>query len=200
VKIRILPHAIGLLFGLSCGGMVAVAQEGIPKDSGAVGVVTSEAAPEIEVAFGPEGGAEALVVKFIASAGSSIRLAGYAFSSPVVVDSLAAAARRGVDVQVVLDHGHNVTEDDKGIGRKALARLARAHVVIRTSSAFRHLHDKFIVADARHVQTGSYNYSKSANLNSENVLVIWRDPALAAKYLRHWQSRFESGKPWLGQE
>lgn len=32
-----------------------------------------------------------------------------------------------------------------------------------------------------------------ANRNSENVVVIWNDPALAAKYLAHWESRFKAG-------
>lgn len=37
----------------------------------------------IEVAFSPEAGAEALVVKVITAARTSIRLAGYSFTSPV---------------------------------------------------------------------------------------------------------------------
>ena len=43
----------------------------------------------------------------------------------------------------------------------------------------------------RHVQTGSYNYAASSNKNSENVLVVWNDPPLAATYLQHWESRFK---------
>ena len=42
-------------------------------------------ASRIEVAFSPEAGSEALVVKVIASARQSIRLAGYSITSPAVV-------------------------------------------------------------------------------------------------------------------
>jgi phosphatidylserine/phosphatidylglycerophosphate/cardiolipin synthase-like enzyme len=96
-------------------------------------------------------------------------------------------------VQVVVDRRHNLDEDTKGIGQKALARLAKAKVAVRMNSAYRIHHDKFVIVDARHVQTGSYNYAASANRNSENVLLVRNDPALAAKYLEHWRSRFDAG-------
>lgn len=48
-----------------------------------------------------------------------------------------------------------------------------------------------MVIDARTVQTGSFNYSRAAERdNSENAVVMWDDPALAAAFLRHWQSRW----------
>lgn len=149
-----------------------------------------------EVAFGPEAGAEALILKHIAGAKSAIRVAAFAFSSPVIVDALVAARKRGVDVQLVVDHEHNVATDPKGIGRKALDTLAQAGATARTNSHYRIHHDKFIVVDSRDVQTGSYNYAVSANRNSENVLVVRNDPALAAKYLAHWESRFREGAPY----
>lgn len=149
-----------------------------------------------EVAFGPEAGAEALILKHIAGAKSAIRVAAFAFSSPVIVDALVAARKRGVDVQLVVDQEHNVATDPKGIGRKALDTLVQAGAVARTNSHYRIHHDKFIIVDGRDVQTGSYNYAVSANRNSENVLVIRDDPALAAKYLAHWESRFREGAPY----
>ncbi len=195
-----LSRLLGLLMVAPFWGAGAMAQPAGTGGAGAAGAVSPEPASTIEAAFGPEAGAEALVLRVIASADSTIRLAGYAFSSAAVVDGLVAAARRGVDVQVVVDHGHNVPEGATCVSQKVFSRLAKAGVVVRTNSTFRHLHDKFIVVDGRHVQTGSYNYAKSANLNSENVIVIWRDPALAAKYLSHWKARFDGGKACPGKE
>jgi len=149
---------------------------------------------QTEVAFGPEGGAEALILKFIANAKSTIRVAAFAFSSPVIVDALVAAQQRGVDVKLVVDHKHNVETDPRGIGRAALAAMVKAGAIARTNANYRVHHDKFIIADSRHVQTGSYNYAVSANRNSENVLVVWDDPELAEEYLAHWASRFNEGR------
>ena len=33
----------------------------------------------------------------------------------------------------------------------------------------------------------------AARRNSENVLVVWNNPQVAASYLKHWQSRYEQG-------
>lgn len=162
--------------------------------------IASTSTSSIEVAFGPEGGAEALIIKTITNAKFSIRLAAFAFSSPVIMEALLAAKRRGVNIQIVADQKHNVKEDEKGIGRKALGTLVGANILVRTNSDYRIHHDKFIIVDARHVQTGSYNYASSANRNSENVLVVWNDPALAAKYLAHWESRFKAGAEYYAQK
>lgn len=144
----------------------------------------------IESAFSPGGGSEALVLKVIGTAERSIRLAAYSFTSPSVVRELLAAKRRGVDVCVIVD--------DKGNKGKAsvaaLNLLASANIPTRTLSVYAIHHDKYVVADERHVQNGSFNYSQAAaKSNSENVLVVWNNPGLAADYLRHWQSRWEEG-------
>lgn len=151
---------------------------------------------EIQVAFSPEGGAEALVLKVIRSAEASIRLAAYSFTSPNVVRALIDAKRRGVDVAVVVDRRINGGETRSNAPREALNLLVNAGIPTRTVSAWTIHHDKFIVADGRHVQTGSFNYTASAaKRNSENVLVIWRNPDLAKNYLTHWQSRWVLGIP-----
>lgn len=51
-----------------------------------VGCAVQPSAPaqEVEVAFSPDAGAEALVLKTIGVARQSIRLAGYSFTSPAV--------------------------------------------------------------------------------------------------------------------
>ena len=127
------------------------------------------------MAFSPEAGAEALVVKVISAARTSVRLAGYSFTSPVVVRSLMDAKRRGIDVKVVID--------DKGNrGQANLAAINSIH------------HDKYIVVDGKTTETGSFNFSQAAaKSNSENVLVVWDDPVIAARYLHQWESRWKQG-------
>lgn len=56
-------------------------------------------------------------------------------------------------------------------------------------------HDKVIIVDGRHVETGSFNYTASAEkYNSENAIVMWDAPELAAQYQKHWQSRWDQGR------
>ncbi len=144
----------------------------------------------IEAAFSPDGGAEALVLKVIGAARTSLRLAGYSFTSPKVVRALLDARQRGVDIAVVVDNDGNRSKASK----QALNLLVNAKVPTRTIDRYAIHHDKYIVVDGRHVETGSFNYSASAaSRNSENVLVVWNNPTLAAQYLQHWQNRYDQG-------
>jgi phosphatidylserine/phosphatidylglycerophosphate/cardiolipin synthase-like enzyme len=151
---------------------------------------TSPSGSQIEVAFSPEAGSEALVLKVIDSARVSIRLAGYSFTSPSIVRALIDAKRRGVDVRVLID--------DKGNRGKsniaAMNLLVGANIPTRVISAYAIHHDKYIVVDGKHTQTGSFNYTQAAaKSNSENVLVVWSNPKVAASYLAHWESRWAQG-------
>ncbi|CAG9260871.1 Phosphatidylserine/phosphatidylglycerophosphate / cardiolipin synthase-like protein [Burkholderia diffusa] len=152
--------------------------------------------PAIEVGFSPEGSAEQLVLQAIGSARSSIRLAAYSFTSPQVVNALIAAKRRGVDVAVVVDEKNNLREDARS-GRAALNLLVNNGIPARTISVYPIHHDKYFVVDGQSVETGSFNYSQAAaRRNSENAVVIWRDPVLARAYLEHWQSRWVQAVPY----
>ncbi|RZF23532.1 phospholipase D family protein [Paraburkholderia sp. UYCP14C] len=158
--------------------------------SGALGAPAGQA---VEVGFSPEGDAEALVLKVIGSAHTSIRLAGYSFTSPKVVGALLEAKRRSVDVAVVVDDKGNRSKTSQ----QALNLLVNAGIPTRTIERYAINHDKFVVVDGRHLETGSFNYSAAAaTRNSENVLVLWNNPALAGRYLQHWQSRFDQGRDY----
>ena len=146
--------------------------------------------PQIEVAFSPDGNAEALVLKVITSAKNSICLAGYSFTSPSIVRALIDAKRRGVDVRVLLD--------DKGNRGKAniaaMNLIVGAGIPTKVISAYAIHHDKYILVDGKHTETGSFNYSQAAaKSNSENVLVVWNNEDVAAQYADHWNDRWRQG-------
>ncbi|MFM9428236.1 phosphatidylserine/phosphatidylglycerophosphate/cardiolipin synthase-like enzyme [Variovorax sp. GrIS 2.14] len=145
---------------------------------------------QIEVGFSPEAGAEALVLKVIGSARQSARLAGYSFTSPNIVRALIEAHKRGVDVKVLVD-------DRGNRGKASIAAMnliAGADIPIKVISTYAIHHDKYIVVDSLHTETGSFNYSQAAaRSNSENTLVVWNNPKLAAQFTAHWDSRWAQG-------
>ena len=56
------------------------------------------------------------------------------------------------------------------------------------------MHDKFIVVDGQLVETGSFNFTSSAeSRNAENVLVL-HDPVVAQRYGQEW------GRLWAESE
>jgi len=163
------------------------------RGAGRANGAAAPAGQVIDVAFSPNEGSEELVVRAIASARSNIGVAAYSFTSPVVAKALLTARKRGVDVRVVVDENGNRSKASLA----ALNLLASAGIPTRTISRYAIHHDKYMVIDKVTVQTGSFNYSKAAaKSNSENVVVIWNNPDVALTYLKHWQDRFDQGKPY----
>jgi len=148
------------------------------------------AASGVNVGFSPEGSAETQVLGVIDHAQTEIRLAGYSFTSPEIASSLIRARTRRVDVRMVLDERANQNRNS----RAAINLLAARGIQVRLNGKYGALHYKFIVADGRTVETGSYNYPRAAaRRNSENALIIENMPELASRYLQHWQSRWDEG-------
>jgi type IV secretory pathway VirB3-like protein/HKD family nuclease len=145
----------------------------------------------LEVAFSPNEGSEELVTKVLQSARNEIRVLAYSFTSPAVVSALLNAKRKGVDIKVVVDSKNNITQDSSGKARAALSALANAGIDVRTIDTYSIHHDKVLIVDRETVELGSFNYSSAAALrNSENVLVNWHNPQLAATYLKHFQRNY----------
>lgn len=146
-----------------------------------------------QVGFSPEGTAQQLVLSVIGSAKSSIRMIGYNFTAKDIAQALISAKQRGVDVKVVLDDKENRNRYSQAV----MNLLVNANIDVRTSDYYRIQHDKVIIVDARHVETGSFNFTSSAEkYNSENAIVMWNAPQLANEYLQHWQSRWEKGRQY----
>ncbi|MGR9587126.1 phospholipase D family nuclease [Pandoraea sputorum] len=189
--ISIISATVAILTTQIISSMPAGASRWVHVDASTVqGGRAVQLSSSVEVAFSPDGGAEALILRVIRSASSSIRLAGYSFTSPSIVRHLIYAKRRGVDVAIVVDSKGNSSVKSA----QALNLLANAGISTRLLDRYAIHHDKYIVVDGQHVETGSYNFTTSAaSRNSENVLVVWNNPELASRYLRHWQSRFDQG-------
>lgn len=163
---------------------------------------TVQAAGTIEVAFSPNEGAEALVIKVINSAHNEIRMLSYSFTSAPVTQALLNAKHRGVDIKLVADFESNVEMDKKGKYKSpksiaALSALSTAGVDVRTIKVYAIHHDKVIIVDGVTTELGSFNYSAAAaNRNSENVLVNWNNPALSKVYLDHFHRNYQQSKTY----
>lgn len=190
-------------------GLLALGLMGAPGQSNAFDVLgaiagsgSQRAIPtnqsQIEVAFSPEDHSLDLVIKVIKSAKKDIRLSAYSFTLPEVVSALIEAKKKSVNVAVIVDHKSNISDDHSGKSKAALNLLVNAGIPLRTVASYQILHDKYIVVDSMHVETGSFNYSRAAvTRNSENVIVIWNSPQVAAMYLKHWASRYDQGLAYV---
>jgi len=156
---------------------------------------TIPAVGQIEVAFSPNEGSEALVVKVIGSAKKEVLLLAYSFTSAPVTRALLDAQKRGAQVRLVVDYKDNVIEDRSGKSKAALSALSTAGADVRTIAVYPIAHDKVVIVDRNTVETGSFNYSAAAaSKNSENVLVNWSNPDLASFYVKHFTRNYNQSQ------
>lgn len=151
------------------------------------------AGAQIEVGFSPNPRDQALrlVLKIINAAHKTIEVAAYEMTSKPVADALIRASQRGVQVFVVADARVN-----QGGGYSKVATMSANGVHTRLDGLYPIMHNKFIVVDSTHVETGSYNYSYAAERkNAENVIVLWNNPALARLYAQRFNQLWAESPP-----
>ncbi|MBK4733084.1 phospholipase D-like domain-containing protein [Noviherbaspirillum pedocola] len=147
----------------------------------------------VEAGFAPEASGEALTLKVIHAARERIDIAAAGLASPALAKALLEAKKRGIEVRVVLQERGSRSKS----ALMALNQLASAGMAMRTVTRDGARQDSYLIVDRRTVQTGSLDYAVApGRSDSENVIVIWNNPDLAAAYSRHWQKNFEEGKPY----
>jgi phosphatidylserine/phosphatidylglycerophosphate/cardiolipin synthase-like enzyme len=160
--------------GVAAGGLRA--QASIPQS--------------VQVFFSPKGGATDAVADALDHATNTVLVQAYSFTSAPIAQALVSAHRRGVKVQVILDHSQRTEKYSE-------ADFLR-HNGIPTLIDARHAiaHNKIMIIDAYLVLTGSFNFTRAAEEhNAENLLVI-NDPALAKQYIANWQAHEQHSEPF----
>ena len=133
--------------------------------------------PALAVYFSPRGGCAAAVVAVVAAARSEVLVQAYSFSSPDIAAALAAAAKRRVRVVVLLDRSNEAESYSE------LGDLQSHGVEVWIDAAHAIAHNKVIVIDGRTVLTGSFNFTRQAEYeNAENLLILRDHRDLAARY------------------
>jgi phosphatidylserine/phosphatidylglycerophosphate/cardiolipin synthase-like enzyme len=149
---------------------------------GAEAAVTTDG---ISVYFSPRGGCEAAVVSQINGAAQTVDVQAYSFTSNRIAHALAAAHSRGVRVRIILDK--KATDGDAAQARQG-EYLQEQGVPIYIDGDHPIAHDKIVIVDGSTVVTGSFNFTKQAeNENAENLLVIAGRPSLAAAYEKNFE-------------
>jgi len=135
----------------------------------------------VEVGFSPERMAKEIVLMAIKEAKTSIDVAIYSFTSKQIALALVNAQQRGINVRVVVDNKSNSGK------YTAVTYLANHYVPVRFNNKYMIMHHKFMIIDGHSIETGSFNYTKSAAFrNAENVIYLRNRPDIAKKYTQEF--------------
>src|SRR5205807_8441229 len=127
------------------------------------------------------GGGADRVVHEIGKARREVLVLAYSFTSKQITDALVAAHKRGVTVEVVLDHSNEKEPhtDLPQLIESGLKPLVDSHHAIA--------HNKVMVIDRRTVLTGSFNFTRQAeHENAENLLVLHHHRDMVAAYRQNF--------------
>ena len=144
--------------------------------------------------FSPRGGCTDAVVLEIESARTTVELEGYSFTSRPIGTALVNAHRRGVDVQLVLDAAESSER------RHEVDYVARAGVPVYFDASHAIAHNKVVLIDHRTLITGSFNFTRAAEEdNAENIVILRDHPKLQSAYEDNFRSHLSHSQRYQGK-
>jgi phosphatidylserine/phosphatidylglycerophosphate/cardiolipin synthase-like enzyme len=137
---------------------------------------------EVEVYFSPKGGATSAIVTEINLAAKQIQIQAYSFTSRPIGKALIDAKRRGVAVTFIIDGGQL-----KGRYNPAVF-LRNSGIPVYLDKRHSIAHNKVIIIDNRVLITGSFNFTKAAEReNAENLLIFRNNFPLVEMYAQNFR-------------
>jgi phosphatidylserine/phosphatidylglycerophosphate/cardiolipin synthase-like enzyme len=148
----------------------------------------------IAACFAPQQDCAAFAVAAIDRARLQILVSAYNLTTGSgIVEALLRARQRGVDVRLVADK-RTPCERAAGIGP-----LAAAGTPIWIDRTVPIAHAKIMVIDGALTLMGSFNWTRNAERNSEDLNLV-ASPALAAAYAAQWRRRRAVSVPYAGPQ
>jgi phosphatidylserine/phosphatidylglycerophosphate/cardiolipin synthase-like enzyme len=131
--------------------------------------------------FSPEDEAVSHIVPILQGAQRSIRFMAFSFTHDDLGNAVLERAQAGVDVMGIFETRGSETEDSE------LGKLFCAGVPVRQDGNPSTYHHKVFVVDDEIVITGSLNFSRNADENNSENVVIVRNRDIAALYLQEFE-------------
>jgi len=148
----------------------------------------------VAVCFAPEEDCAAVAVGAIDRARHQILVSAYNLTTGSgIVEALVRARVRGVDVRLIADKRTPCERND------GIDVLAQAGTPIWIDHRVPIAHAKTMVIDGALTLMGSYNWTRNAARNSEDLNLVASD-ALAAAYAVQWGRRLAASAPFAGRE
>ena len=129
----------------------------------------------------------------IGKAKHTVHVQAYTFTSALIARALVEANEGGVKVVVIADASNRT--------RNYSAADFLAHEGIETYIDSQHAiaHNKIVIIDGETVLTGSFNFTKAAEENNAENLLVIHDPKVATRFEENWQAHFRHSEYYAGR-
>lgn len=130
----------------------------------------------------------------LGKAKQTVLVQAYSFTSAPISKAMVDAHKRGVKVTAVLDKSQ---ETEK---YSSATFVANAGIPVFIDDKHQIAHNKIILIDDATIITGSFNFTKSAEENNaENLLVIEGKPKLMVAYQKDFKEHMEYSHEYKGR-
>jgi phosphatidylserine/phosphatidylglycerophosphate/cardiolipin synthase-like enzyme len=135
-----------------------------------------------DIYFSPTNGCVEAIINQIDDAKIDIKIQAYVLTDTNIVSSLIDAKKRGVNVNIIID----LFQSHGKYGIMATQSLLHEGINVYTDGKHAIAHNKIIIIDDYITITGSYNFTKGAELRNAENLLIFRNNEIASKYANNW--------------
>jgi phosphatidylserine/phosphatidylglycerophosphate/cardiolipin synthase-like enzyme len=146
-----------------------------------------------EVYFSPHGGATDAIVRELNKAKSTILIQAYPFTSAPIAKALLSAHKRGVKIEVILDKSQRTQK------YSSATFFFNAGIPVKIDAQHAIAHNKVMIIDGETVITGSFNFTKAAEENNAENLLVIHDKKLAEQYAKNWQEHEKHSEVYAGR-
>ena len=148
----------------------------------------------IDAYFSPHGGATEAIVKELTNAKTEILVQAYSFTSRPISKALVNARKRGLKIEVILDRSQRSQK------YSSADFVAHARIPTYIDSAHAIAHNKIMIIDRSTLITGSFNFTKAAEENNaENLLIIKGDKPLVDRYIQNFNEHKGHSESYSGR-
>lgn len=144
-----------------------------------------------EVYFSPNGGCTKAIVRELNKGKSTILVQAYSFTSAPIAKALLNAHYRGVKVEVILDKSQRTQK------YSSATFFFNAGIPTKIDGAHTIAHNKVMIIDEEIVITGSFNFTKAAEGNNAENLLIIHDKKLASLYTKEWEDHAQHSEIYI---
>jgi phosphatidylserine/phosphatidylglycerophosphate/cardiolipin synthase-like enzyme len=139
------------------------------------------------ICFSPKGNCQDLINYRIDVAEKQILIAAYSFTNFSILEHLVKAKNRGVKIYVILYKSKQ--------NYKAYYFLKNNQIPVKLRRYLGLMHNKFIVFDNNIIETGSYNYTYSANNKNDENMIFIRSRIVNRKYTEYFWYLWNTTNP-----
>jgi phosphatidylserine/phosphatidylglycerophosphate/cardiolipin synthase-like enzyme len=146
-----------------------------------------------EVYFSPKGGCTDAVIRELNKAQTTVLVQAYSFTSASIAKALLDAHKKGVKVEVILDKSQRTDQ------YSSATILFNAGIPVKIDAVHAIAHNKIMIIDDETVITGSFNFTKAADENNAENLLVIKDKRLAERYIMNWQEHERHSEVYVGK-